>query len=278
MNPSQANWSIDELESTVSHRGCQRLCGKGRPVTVSVLEIAIPLPFIARRSPRATELQRRVSGVRAEPHPALTRGAMKHTPHLIARHPGPGVAGETAPGRGRGQACSCSCPCCRQWRPLDQEREQESETNLVPIRRCPRSTGDFRDSRVGMRVAEQHKRSQARERQAGGRRLQGLAAFQLRVDRVQEYPQFFQVQDPPHPPQNVGAEQGSPGWAARIGWAWLVPRRLKRPSRPPNLTSRSDEQKSLIHRPSAVLRLLSMRGSPLFSLGFDNTNSSARSV
>ena len=70
------------------------------PVTVSVLEIAIPLPFIARRSPRATKLQRRVLGGRAEPHPALTLGAMKHTRPFITRRPGPGVAGETAPGAG----------------------------------------------------------------------------------------------------------------------------------------------------------------------------------
>ncbi len=155
------------------------------PVTVSVLEIAIPLPFIARRSPQATQLQRRVLGVRAGPHPVLTLGAMKHTRPFIARRPGPGVAGETAPGAGANRAPALApavangdpstrsgrflTGAARNGRPapdrpaLDQEREreQESETNLVLIRRCPRSTGDFRDSRAGMRVAGPHKLSQA---------------------------------------------------------------------------------------------------------------------
>ena len=70
-------------------------------MTISVLKIAIPLPFIARRSPRATERQRRGLGVRAGPRPALTPGAMKHTRPFIARRPGPEVTGETAPGAGR---------------------------------------------------------------------------------------------------------------------------------------------------------------------------------
>ena len=58
-------------------------------------------------------------GVRAEPCPALTLGAMKHTRPFIARRPGPEVAGETAPGAG---------PIVLLLlllidRPLDQERE-----------------------------------------------------------------------------------------------------------------------------------------------------------
>ncbi len=55
---------------------------------------------IRRGSPWAPKLQRRVLGVHAEPHPALTRGAMKHTRPFIARRPGPRVTGETAPGVG----------------------------------------------------------------------------------------------------------------------------------------------------------------------------------
>ena len=43
-------------------------------------------------------------GVRAEPCPALTLGAMKHTRPFIARRPGPGVAGETAPRAGANRA------------------------------------------------------------------------------------------------------------------------------------------------------------------------------
>ena len=44
--------------------------------------------------------KRRVLGVRAGPQPALTLGAVKYTRPFIARRPGPGVAGETAPGAG----------------------------------------------------------------------------------------------------------------------------------------------------------------------------------
>ena len=90
------------------------------PGTVSVLEIASPLPFIARRSPQATQLQRRVLGVRAGPHPALTLGAMKHTRPFIARRPGPEVAGETAPGAG--SIVLLLLLLLLIDRPLDQER------------------------------------------------------------------------------------------------------------------------------------------------------------
>ncbi len=133
------------------------------PVTVSVLEIAIPLPFIARRSPWGYET-----------HTSFHRPASRSRSHRRNRAGGrPNRAPALAPAVANGDPSTRSGRflrgAARNGRPapdrqaLDQgrEREQESETNLVLIRRCPRSTGDFRDSRAGMRVAGPHKLSQA---------------------------------------------------------------------------------------------------------------------
>ena len=138
------------------------------PGTVSVLEIASPLPFIARRSPQATQLQRRVLGVRAGPHPVLTLGAMKHTRPFIARRPGPGVAGETAPGAGANRAPALA-PAVANGDPSTRSGSgsRNRKRTLSSIRRYPRSAGDFRDSRAGMRVAGPHKLSQAHDNLRG---------------------------------------------------------------------------------------------------------------